>query len=391
MFAARTDWDLVPTRLAKCLAERRAAGLPVLDLTETNPTRCGLGVDECALLGGLADPGNLRYEAAPMGLPEARAAVATYYAAKGVALTPDRICLTASTSEAYAFLFRLLADFGDEVLVPRPSYPLLDFLAELNDVALTPYPLIYDGQWRIEMDALRAAIGPRARALVLVNPNNPTGSFVRASEQGAILDLCRALGLALIADEVFADYAFEPGENRVSTLAGTADVLTFVLGGLSKVAALPQMKLAWIAASGPPGHVRAALERLEVIGDTYLSVGTPIQRAVPAILAGRAEIQERVLARLRANHREVCDQLGRGGRVEALHAEGGWSVILRLPGAPDDEAWALRLLERDGVLVHPGHLFDFPVPGHLVESLLPPEEVFREGLARLVARAEEGS
>jgi aspartate/methionine/tyrosine aminotransferase len=390
VFSSRTDWDLGPTRLAACVAARRAAGLPVLDLTETNPTTCRLDVDRTEVFRALSEPANLRYDPAPMGLPEARAAVAGYYAAKGVAIGPDRICLSASTSEAYAFLFRLLADVGDEILIPRPSYPLLDFLAELNDVALTPYPLVYDGRWRIDMGGLRTAIGARARALVVINPNNPTGSFVRPGEREALGDLCRALGLALIADEVFADYAFEPGGDRVPTLAGTGDVLTFCLSGLSKVAGLPQMKLAWMAASGPEDLVREALARLEVIGDTYLSVGTPVQRALPALLADRTKVQERILARLRANRLELCAQIASSGHVVALEAEGGWSVVLRLRSAQDDEAWALRLLDRDGVLVHPGHLFDFAEPGHFVISLLPSEEIFREGIGRLLARAADG-
>lgn len=387
MFAARTEWDLAPSRLAAALAARRAAGLPVLDLTESNPTRCGLAPDGDGVLRALAHPESLRYDPSPLGLPEARAAVANYYAAKGVALEADRICLTASTSEAYGYLFRLLADPGDEILVPHPSYPLLDFLADLNDVRLVPYPLAYDGRWRIEAEALRAAAGPRARALVAVHPNNPTGSFLAPGERDTLVDLCRARGLALIADEVFGDYAFAPEAEGARTLAGTAGALTFVLSGLSKVAALPQMKLGWIAASGPEDLVRAALARLEVIADTYLSVSTPIQRALPAVLAGRAEIQGRVLARLRANRKALADRAGLGGPVEVLAAQGGWYMTLRLPGVRDDEAWAMDLLAEDGVLVHPGYLFDFAEGGYLVLSLLPPEEVFREGIGRLLARA----
>ncbi len=388
MFAARTNWDLGPTRLAACVAARGAAGLPVLDLTESNPTRCGLVHDGEAVLGALLHPGSLRYDPMPMGLPEARSGVAAYYAEKGVSLLADRVCLTASTSEAYAFLFRLLADPGDEVLAPRPGYPLLDFLAGLADVRLGSYPLLYEGgRWRVGLEALRPAVGPRTRALVVVNPNNPTGSFLRSDERDALVEICAAQGLALIVDEVFADYALEPAGERVATLAGTADALTFVLSGLSKVVALPQMKLAWIAASGPGDLARGALERLEVIADTYLSVGTPIQRALPSLLAGRAEIQGRILARLRANGQELGKQLGRGGAVEALKAEGGWYAVLRLSGARDDEAWALRLLEQDGVHVHPGYLFDFPEPGYLVVSLLPSEEVFAEGISRLLARS----
>jgi len=387
VFASRTGWDLTPTRLAAALAARREAGLQVYDLTESNPTRCGLLGGAEQLLGALAHTANLWYEPAPLGLESARAAVARYYADKGAAVPLDRICLTASTSEGYAFLFRLLADPGDEVLVPRPSYPLLDFLTGVNDVQLVPYPLVYDGAWRMDLDTLRQAAGPRVRAIVAVNPNNPTGSFVRAEERDALVDFSRERGLALIVDEVFGDYPFKGVDGAAPTLAGTAGALTFVLNGLSKVAALPQMKLAWIAASGPEDLVRPALDRLEVIADTYLSVGTPIQRALPPILAARSDIQQKVLARLRANWKTLTDRLARGGPVEALHTEGGWYAILRLPAVQDDEAWALRLLDEDGVHVHPGYLFDFPDPGHMVVSLLPSEEIFAEGVARLLARA----
>lgn len=390
MFASRTDWDLTPTRLAVALAARRAAGLPVFDLTESNPTRCGLVGGAEAMLGALAHPGNRWYEPAPLGVPEARAAVARYYADKGADLSPDCICLTASTSEAYAFLFRLLADPGDEVLVPSPSYPLLDFLAGLNDVQLVQYLLGYDQTWRIDLATLRHAVGPRARAIVVVNPNNPTGSFVWLDEREALVDLCRDRGLALIVDEVFGDYAFEPAGDRAATFAGTTGALTFVLNGLSKVAALPQMKLAWIAASGPEELVRPACERLEVIADTYLSVGTPIQRALPTILPARDEIQQRALARLRANWRALGDRVAEVKAVELLRSEGGWYAILHLPEVTDDEAWALRLLEAAGVHVHPGYLFDFSTPGHMVVSLLPSEEIFAKGIDRLLAHVAVG-
>jgi aspartate/methionine/tyrosine aminotransferase len=390
VFAERTRWDMTPTRLAAALERRRAAGLPVLDLTESNPTRCGLVPDAAFVLGLFARSANLRYDPVAMGLPEARAAVSAYYGAKGVGLAADRVCLTASTSEAYAFLFRLLADPGDEVLVPRPSYPLLEFLAGLNDVRLVPYPLVYgDRGWRIGLKNLRDAVGPRTRAVVAVSPNNPTGSFLRRNERDALVELCAAHGLALVADEVFADYAFEPEGDPPPTLAGTDGALTFVLSGISKVLALPQLKLAWIAASGPDDLLRDALGRLEVIADTYLSVATPIQRALPALLARRAEIQGRILARLQANRRTLED-LSPGGPVEVLPVEGGWYAVLRLRGLRDEEAWAVTLLERDGVHVHPGYLFDFAEPGHIVMSLLPGEEVFAEGISRLLARAWPG-
>ncbi len=384
MFAERTGWDLRSNALTHRLEELRAAGAEVLDLTESNPTRVGLRYPE-GLLAPLVDPGGLLYDPQPKGLLSAREAVASLYAGKGAPVDPGRVLLTASTSEAYSHLFRLLANPGDEILVPRPSYPLFGYLADLNDVKAVSYPLrLQGGRWQADPEWLASAAGPRARAVVVAHPNNPTGSGVTAKELAGITELCRRRRLALISDEVFAEYLWEEARDLPRTLlaggapAADGGVLTFALGGLSKFLGLPQMKLGWIACSGPAGLLDPALERLEMIADTYLSVNTPVQRALPGWLKLAPAIQAEIRARLHANREWLA---GRG--LPVLPSDGGWSAVLRLPGVRDDEGWALSLLEGQGVRVHPGSLFDFEGSGHAVTSMLPPQGLFREALRRL--------
>ena len=395
MFASRTDWPLTPNRLSQLVEERRRQGLPLLDLTESNPTRCGFDFDAGKLLGALADPRSLAYEPDPRGLLSARLAVASYYTERGVRLSPEQIFLTTSTSEAYAYVFRLLANPGDAILVPRPSYPLFDFLAGLNDLELTPYPLAYHDGWRIDVDALATNLGSgsqRARALIVVHPNNPTGSFVRREELEYLLECCNQHAVALVADEVFADYAFASDEGRVVVShAGVSEALTFTLSGLSKISALPQMKLAWVVVNGPPDVLREALARLEVIADTYLSVSAPLAHALPAMLETRRSLQPQILERVRTNLRWLDAHLSPDSTVSRLRAEGGWYAILKLPAIRSDEDWAVELLIQDGVFVHPGHFYDLPMEGHLVVSLLPPTEIFQEGIRRVLARVSQHS
>jgi aspartate/methionine/tyrosine aminotransferase len=298
---------------------------------------------------------------------------------------PDQVVLTASSSEAYAYLFKLLCDPRDHVLVPRPSYPLFEFLAGLESVEVASYPLRYDGEWHLSADALREAIGPRTRAIVVVHPNNPTGSFLKADEAAALEVLAAEHGLAVVSDEVFADYAFGPDRRRVATLARDGPCLTFTLGGLSKSCALPQLKLGWIVASGPHVLRTEALARLEVIADTYLSVGTPVQEALPSILARRAELHAPVDARVRSNRDDLARRLGRGSAASLLHAEGGWAAVLRLPALPGEEDWAVRLLVDADVLVHPGYFFDFEGEGFVVASLLTPPGILADGASRILA------
>ncbi len=367
--------------------ERRAAGLAILDLTESNSTAAGFAYPSDAILSALADPRLLRYEPAAAGMPAARAAVSDYYAnALGKDVSPARILLTASTSEAYAFVFKLLADPGDEVLVPSPSYPLFDYLAALDSVRVVQYPLVYQGSWSIDFDTLTRSITSRSRAIVLVNPNNPTGSFLKQSELSPLVALCRKHNLALISDEVFADYAFHDDPRLVRSLAGNDEVLTFCLSGLSKVAALPQLKLGWIVTGGPPGDREKAFERLELIADTYLSVSAPVQWGAPALLDLRGPLQRQILGRVVANRSFLASQIGPTSPWNLLSTEGGWYAILEAPRIQSEEEWVLNLLTEHSVLVQPGFFFDFEREAFLVISLLTPEDVFREGIRRILAR-----
>ena len=385
-FSSRTRWNLAPNRLAAAVEARRRRGERILDLTESNPTRCGLAPAGPQVLAALASAESLRYDPHPRGLLGAREAVAALYGGRGVALGADRIVLTASTSEAYAHLFRLLADPGDAVLVPSPCYPLFDFLARINDVVLKPYLLVEEDGFRIDLGTVEEAAAEGARAILVVNPGNPTGAYLKADERHALADLCARRGMALVGDEVFSDFPLVPDAGRAASVAGEARALTFVLDGISKMLALPQMKLGWIAASGPPEVLEEALGRLEVIADTYLSVNTPVQAALPGLLALRPAVQAAIRARLEANLRALEAILAPPHPVRPLPVEGGWSAVLRVPATRGDETWALDLLEGEGVLVHPGFLFDFPCEGRLVVSLLPEEGVFREGVDRLARR-----
>jgi aspartate/methionine/tyrosine aminotransferase len=385
MFSARTRWDLTPNRLATLAAAARAAGRPLLDLTETNPTRAGL-VAPAEVLAWLAEPRGLRYRPDPRGLEAARRAVAADYARRGLAVDAGHVLLTASTSEAYSFLFKLLCDPGDAVAVPRPSYPLFEYLARLEGASVVPYPLRYDGEWHVARGDLEAVLTDRTRAVVVVSPNNPTGSYLKRDEAAALLSLCAERGLALVADEVFADFALREDGRRVPSLAGRDEALTFALGGLSKSCGLPQLKLAWIAASGPAAARDGALDRLEVVADTYLSVGTPVQEAAPELLRALPALQAPLRERVLANLDVLRDQAARVPVVSLLEPEGGWSAVLRAPAHLGEEEWCSRLVEEDGVLVQPGYFFDFPGEAYLVVSLLPEPEAFAAGIARLLAR-----
>jgi aspartate/methionine/tyrosine aminotransferase len=383
MFSDRTRFDLRPNRLAERLAARRAAGQQVLDLTQSNPTRAGLPEPK-DLLAPLANDAARRYEPVPLGLPEARAAVARDFERRGFPLDPDRVVLHASTSEAYGFLFKLLCDPGDEVLVPRPGYPLFDFLAGLESVRPRSYALRYDGEWHLDESAVRGALTPRTRAIVAVSPGNPTGAYLKQDELERLLALGAGRGVALVVDEVFADYSLREDARRAAGVARDAGALAFALGGLSKSCGLPQLKLAWTAVVGPEALRREALARLELVADTYLPVSTPVQVAAPQLLARRAELQAPIRARIALNLAALRRALGPASPATLLEPEGGWSAILRVPATCSEEERVLRLLERHGVLVHPGYFFDFPSEAYLVLSLLPPPAEFLEGVNRVL-------
>jgi alanine-synthesizing transaminase len=385
-FASRTAWNLEPNQLAVLAENLRLAGRPIIDLTESNPTRCGFQYEDASILTALSTPASMRYDPQPRGLQAARQAVAGYYAERNTPLSPERILLTSGSSEAYGHLFRLLTDPGDSVLIPEPGYPLFEFLSRLNDVELAAYSLEYHRHWEIDFASLEAAVRPRTRAVIVVNPNNPTGSILRARERREIVDFCRRRGLALIADEVFLDYCFPHAQAEAGSFAGENPALTFTLNGLSKSAALPQMKLGWIAISGPERAAEDALARLDVIADTYLAVGTPVQCALPQLLASAQGIQRQISVRTDANLSRLDEKIAGQSLCSRLEVDAGWSAIIRVPNIRSDEDWALELLDKDGVLVHPGHFFNFATEGYLVVSLLPPLAAFDEGICKLLTR-----
>jgi alanine-synthesizing transaminase len=379
VFSKRFHWDFRPNRITELLAEKRRAGARILDLTESNPTHAGLRYP-AAIVKAFEDARVLSYEPSPAGMPEAREVVAGYYRARGCEVSPDRILLTASTSEAYAYLFKLLANPGDHVLAPRPSYPLFEFLASMESVEAHPYPLRYHGGWGIDLNAVAESISERTRGIVLVNPNNPTGSYVKKGELQALA----ALGPPLISDEVFSDYAFGDDPDRVTTLAGVEDRLCFSMSGLSKIAGLPQMKLGWIVVSGPGPARREAMEKLEWIADTYLSVGTPVQCAAAKLLAAGQTVQDEIRARAAANLAAAREMLA-GSVADILAVEGGWYIDIKMPRIRTEEEWALELLSRENLLVQPGFFYDFESEAYLIASLLTEPAIFGEGIGRLAA------
>lgn len=381
MFSHRTAWNLRANELTRRLEEARASGQPLLDLTESNPTCAGLGWDSDELARLLCQRSLSLYQPDPKGLLEAREAVSEYLSARGASVASDRILLTASTSEAYSLLFKLLCDPGDEVLVPLPSYPLLDLLADVESVCLRRYPLRYDGEWHIDRRALSTAITPATRALVAVSPSNPTGALISPDEHAFLQDLCARKGLALLGDEVFADTA----SSVTKSVATASSCLAFHLSGLSKVCGLPQFKVAWIAAAGPAELVDPALARLETLADVYLSVSTPAQRMLASLLSRRESFLRRLRERLTGNR--ACLELASSGEEpwSLLGSGGGWSAVLQVGEAYDEEALCLALLD-EGLLVQPGFFYDFPGNGFLVVSLLPEIEVFRQGVERLAER-----
>jgi alanine-synthesizing transaminase len=390
MFSKRTDWKLEENAYTQALRRHKQSGKSVLDLTASNPTACGFQYDEAAILAALHTKEALQYEPEPKGLASARAAVIQYYRQKNPAayLDPDRLILTTGTSEAYSFLFRVLCEPGDEIAIAQPSYPLFDFLATIQDVKLSPFRLVYDHGWQIDFDGLQKAISARTRAILLVHPNNPTGNFIGVDEAEQLQNICRERHLALVVDEVFLDYEIRAGNSRRKrhgSFVSSNQALTFVLSGLSKIAALPQMKVGWIAVSGPDALVHDAMARLEIISDTYLSLSAPLQNALPALLNQRENMQRQLLDRIAANLAQLGERLAGQKLVSRLEIEGGWYAVLRVPAVQSDEELSIRLLEEHSVLVQPGHFYEFADEGCLVVSLLTPADEFGEGIRRLLA------
>lgn len=389
-YSQRLSWHAGTNPLGTRLARLRAAGVAVRDLTLSNPTAAGFSYPLAPLQAALAAAAALPYTPDSRGLASARAAVAAYYAARGLAVAPGDVLLTCSTSEAYAHLFRLLANPGDRFLTPQPSYPLFDFLAGLESVTLSPYRLARaDSGWELDLASLDAAWDKSVRGVLLVQPNNPTGSTLQRAAWAPLVERCLARRTPLIVDEVFADYPLEQDADPVCSLAAQSEVPAFVLNGLSKISALPQMKLGWIVVSGPPAFRREAMARLELLGDTFLSVSGPIQGAAAALLAVGDELQPRIRARLAANL-ATLRRLVAGTPVQVPRVAGGWYAVLGLPATRTDEAWVLHLLEHEHTLLHPGYLFDFADEAQLVASLLTPEAEFAAGIAALLRQVAAG-
>jgi len=384
MFSSRLPSALVPNAISRAAAALRAARGPLLDLTETNPTKVGL---QCGpeVLAALSSPLGTSYEPEPLGMATAREAVAREYGRSGLlpSIDPDTVVLTASTSEAYTLLFKLLCDPGDDLLVPQPSYPLFDSLTTLDAVVSRPYRLDFHGTWSIDRDSVQHAVTPRTRAILVVSPNNPTGSMLRSADREWIAAFAAEHDIAVIADEVFADYPLRPARDAASWL-GETRALTFVLGGLSKSAGLPQLKLGWIVVSGPSSVARQALERLEIICDTYLSVSTPVQIAAPALFDAGRDLRGRIQARISRNLSALEALIDADSSVSLLSPEGGWCVVLRVPATESEEALVLRLMHDANVLVHPGFFFDFASEAFLIVSLLPEPSVFDDAMARVL-------
>ncbi|HYP97261.1 MAG TPA: pyridoxal phosphate-dependent aminotransferase [Polyangiaceae bacterium] len=380
-FSRRTQHESELNALTLALRARRAAGLPVCDLTQSNPTLTDLPYERARLLAALSDPRSMVYEPASFGLAAARGAVQALQRAAGFELPVEQIVLTSSTSEAYGFLFKLLCDADDEVLIPQPSYPLFEHLAALEQVKVSSYELAYDGAWHIDFDSLERARSSRTRAVVVVNPNNPTGSFLKRDE----LERLIALGLPIISDEVFSSFALAPDARRVASVLETDEALLFSLGGLSKLAALPQLKLAWLCAAGPKTLLADALSRLELIADTFLSPNTPVQHALPEILAARLPVENALNARIRHNYALLVSELA-GTAATPLFLEGGWYAVVRLPALLSEAEWVLGLLEQDGVLTQPGWFYDFSAGAQLILSLITEESPFALGVSRIAER-----
>jgi len=380
-FSSRFHWDSQPNPLTTLLREKRAANTRVLDLTESNPTHAGLNYPQDDILSALADSRALRYDPDPRGMLSAREAVSRYYARRGAAVDAARVILTASTSEAYAHLFKLLTNPGDEVLVPRPSYPLFEYLAAMESVAVRQYPLRYDGAWHIDFDALEKAASDRTRAIAIVNPNNPTGSFLKRDEWTRLSAWAASRNIAVLSDEVFSDFAFLPDPARISTLADTADASVFAMSGLSKIAGLPQMKLGWIVAHGP-GHAEA-LDGLEWIADTFLSVATPVQLALDRLLIATETVREQIRQRATHNLATARTTFGPTSSCRILNTEGGWYAVVQIPSTRSEEEWTLGLLRDADVLVQPGFFYDFEAEAYVVVSLLTEPAIYQEGIRRI--------
>jgi len=386
-FSNRTNWPLSENKLVTMLNSLKEEKAPIIDLTESNPTRCGFKYLNEKILVPFNEEESLTYDPHPQGSLKSREAISQYYKQKNLNVSEEQIFLTSSTSEAYSYLFRLLINPIEGVLFPQPSYPLFQFLGDLNDVEISNYPLVYLDSWRIDCNALKTLVNIDTKAIVLVNPNNPTGSFVKENEMIAINELCQKYHLSIICDEVFHDFAFDYSKKYLSCVHNH-DVLTFTLGGLSKTLGLPQMKLSWIVITGPEREVHLAIKRLEIVADTYLSVNTLAQNAIGYWLSSRKQIQDEIKTRVKDNLDIIKTQTD-STASRLLQTEGGWYAVLKIPNIKTEEDWALKLLNKYHVFIHPGYFFDFTEEAYIVISLLSQTDIFNEGFNRILSRIEQ--
>jgi hypothetical protein len=382
MFSSRTDWNTTPNRLSGLTAEKRLRGESIIDLTESNPTKCEFSYPRKEILSALTEPSVLSYRPEPRGHLSARNAISEYYAEHGIAVTPEQIILTSSTSEAYSFLFKLLCNIGDEVVVPQPSYPLFEYLCQLNDITLRNYRLAYDGEWHVDFASLQAQFSDKTRAIVLVHPNNPTGSYLKQNEFDKICSLAFEHHSSLIADEVFGPFDISPDIRRAKILTSQPFVQLFSLNGISKLLGLPQLKLSWIIVDGNLQQRDDALNRLDIIADTFLSVNTPVQVALPKLLRFSSGIRNQVRLRIQTNYR-LLQKVFTDSSTSVLRVEGGWYAVLQLPQKYSDDHWAEKILTCQNILVQPGHFFDMEQKSCIVISLLPISELFEDGTLQL--------
>jgi len=382
MFSSRTEWNTTPNRLSSLAAEKRLRGELIIDLTESNPTKCEFSYPRDEILNALTQPSVLSYQPEPRGQFSTRKAIAEYYAEHGTAITPEQIILTSSTSEAYSFLFKLLCNAGDEVVIPQPSYPLFEYLCQLNDVTPRSYRLEYDGEWHIDFASLQAQLSDRTRAIILVHPNNPTGSYVKQNEFNRICSLASGHRFSLIADEVFGSYDISPGAHFTNIVPSQSFIPLFSLNGISKLLGLPQLKLSWIVISGNLQQRDEALSRLDIIADTFLSVNTPVQVALPKLLRCSLDVGNQIRLRIQANYR-LLQSIFADSSTSVLRAEGGWSAILQLPQKYSDDNWAEEILTHENILVQPGHFFDMEQKSCIVVSLLPISHLFEDSIRHL--------
>ncbi len=388
MFSSRTDWNTTPNRLSGLATEKHLRGESIIDLTESNPTKCEFSYPRKEILSAFTEPSVLAYQPEPRGLLSARKAIAEYYAVHRIVITPEQIILTSSTSEAYSFLFKLLCNVGDEVVVPQPSYPLFEYLSQLNDITLRYYRLAYDGEWHIDFASLQAQFSDRTRAIVLVHPNNPTGSYLKQNEFDQICSLASEYRSSLIADEVFGSYDISPEAHFTNIVTYQSFVPLFSLNGISKLLGLPQLKLSWIVVNGNLKQREEVLNRLDIIADTFLSVNTPVQVALPKLLRSSSDVRNQIHLRIQTNY-QLLQRIFTDSSTSVLRVEGGWSAILQLPQKYSDDNWAEEILTHQNILVQPGHFFDMEQKSCIVISLLPISRLFEDSIQQLRRFIEE--